>query len=940
MVTAACNTQPCDQPECQDCEWALWSDWTDCTRCGGQRYRHRTIQRLPNSCGAPCEAESSKETQNCTSSCESVGYCVWTAWSDASTCGEGCGSATTMRNRAMTLKKNEPEDGEFIFKVLDPDSARCLGTQLNISVCPSTRSCGAPCEPVHCEFGDWSSWSEPACTGLCERHRVVARANNECGNTCDGPLLESKRCHSDCNERKDCSLGAWGEWTECNEVAGQKYRTREVTQQPQNGGKACLGAVHETAGCNQANPRDCELTSWQEWGSCSRSCGAGWRERSRGVLHPAENGGEQCGGSLKELGVCESNATGCAGAQKVDCQLEDWTSWSSCGRSGQRERFRKVLRTAVGGGAFCEGPLHETATCEQPAVDCSISDWTSWEQCDRTCGGGQTHRVRQIHEFAQGGGVPCPPELIETRGCGEEPCSKQDCEVSDWTAWGQCSTSCGPGVRMRNRTILRTRSEGGDGCMTHLGEAEACQESSACGPVDCKWADWSDWDACSDDCGGGQHSRVRLLSRPPQNGGLPCNASDKEQVGPCNTQSCSAECVDGKFGDWEAWGSCTATCDGGTAARHRRVARTANECGRVAEGKASEVKFCNVGVACEQSEDCEFSSWGGWSACSADCNGVMHRARRVKKHGRGNGAWCVGALKEIWPCHPGPNETAPEHCVVGSSVDCELGLWGSWGECSATCGGGQKSRTREVAVQPRSGGKGCNGSLAEVGQCANVSCGGPPVQDCQHADWSDWGACASCSGQRIRYRKISQYPQNGGLPCEQTDLEEVGQCPVDCHGNVTYCTFMKWEDWGTCSQTCGAGGKRYRRRYLHLSASKGEMPAPADSFQEKYQSLYVRTRALEDDHLRELVAAFIGGCCSLTAMLVGVRVLLPRAAHAEDALPETSSRSLPRGPQEAGVPTGRPLLYHRLQADSDTALPLVGNGSPQHGEARAPFELD
>eukprot|EP00439_Symbiodinium_sp_Y106_P081983 s1399_g21.t1 len=33
-----------------DCEWGAWSDWGDCSRCGGQRFRHRAIMKMPNEC--------------------------------------------------------------------------------------------------------------------------------------------------------------------------------------------------------------------------------------------------------------------------------------------------------------------------------------------------------------------------------------------------------------------------------------------------------------------------------------------------------------------------------------------------------------------------------------------------------------------------------------------------------------------------------------------------------------------------------------------------------------------------------------------------------------------------------------------------------------------------------------------------------------------------
>ena len=40
-------------------------------------------------------------------------------------------------------------------------------------------------------------------------------------------------------------------------------------------------------------------------------------------------------------------------------------------------------------------------------------------------------------------------------------------------------------------------------------------------------------------------------------------------------------------------------------------------------------------------------------------------------------------------------------------VDCEIGSWGPFGNCSVNCGYGYKKRERRVLVEPRNGGKAC-----------------------------------------------------------------------------------------------------------------------------------------------------------------------------------------------------------------------------------------
>ena len=57
-------------------------------------------------------------------------------------------------------------------------------------------------------------------------------------------------------------------------------------------------------------------------------------------------------------------------------------------------------------------------------------------------------------------------------------------------------------------------------------------------------------------------------------------------------------------------------------------------------------------------------------------------------------------------------------------ADCKVGDWKPFGECSATCNGGTKTRSREVVQEPMNGGAMCP-SLEEtetcnIGQCEGI----------------------------------------------------------------------------------------------------------------------------------------------------------------------------------------------------------------------------
>jgi len=444
-----------------------------------------------------------------------------------------------------------------------------------------------------------------------------------------------------------------------------------------------------------------------------------------------------------------------------------------------------------------------------------------------------------------------------------------------------------------------------------LSETRDCPDTPSCG-IDCAWGDWSAWGGCSCSCGGGQRNRHRNVGRMPRSGGKPCSASDKEQVEPCNTEPCKVEkCIDGKFSDWEGWTNCSATCGGGTSTRHRKVLRTANECGREPVGMSSEVRFCNVHVPCEAPVNCSLTDWGDWTECSTSCNGMKRRFRQVGTYGRGTGDFCTGALKETWPCNPEPGEEVPRRCGEDDSVDCLFGDWKEWSDCSATCGGGEHRRSRIVVQHPSAGGRGCMGPLSEVSECARTECEGQEPVDCRYSTWSSWGACTKCSGQMMRTRHIERYPKYGGKPCDAVRTEETAKCPRKC-GEKLYCTWADWESWRECTTTCGAGGRRHRQRHLHLvgalSAGKGgiEPPAPMEDLIDKYEKLFQRTRELQQHHLEELLTAFGAGCLSLLAAFTGMRglsFLRARSLRRELQHDRSSSRLFSRG---GTPPRGRP----------------------------------
>merc|ERR1712048_1495213 len=182
---------------------------------------------------------------------------------------------------------------------------------------------------------------------------------------------------------------------------------------------------------------------------------------------------------------------------------------------------------------------------------------------------------------------PCNPGSGEATPKECLPAKPVDCEVDDWSAWGDCSKSCGGGTQSRSREITVYPSDLGKPCEGTLGEAQGCNRApceATCTPVDCTLGDWGEWSAC-DKCGG-QQKRFRHVILEAQCGGTPCKPLAAEETTNC-TRKCH-EPVYCMWGDWTQWGACSATCGSGEKSRTRHLTLTSDPTIRVL-GDASEL---------------------------------------------------------------------------------------------------------------------------------------------------------------------------------------------------------------------------------------------------------------------------------------------------------------------------------------------------------------
>jgi hypothetical protein len=330
----------------------------------------------------------------------------------------------------------------------------------------------------------------------------------------------------------------------------------------------------------------------------------------------------------------------------------------------------------------------------------------------------------------------------ETRACTNTVLSgsytNQNCiNDGDWTAWSSwsaCSASCGGGTQTQTRTCTNPSLDaGGSGCIGSNTQSQACN-TTACGPapIDGGWTAWSGWSGCSALCGmNGLKSSTRTCTNPaPANGGADCVGSNIQSV------TCIGFCVPMPApapvdGGWSAWsyGACSNSCGSGTmtASRICNNPAPANGGANCDNPTITSVSLACTGTTCPIiSVNGGWSSWSGWSSCSASCGGgTKTRTRSCNNPApSGGGANCSGSAVDSNSCNTGAcpgTVTGSASCSYAFSGPCAGGCGPGFGAGGVWC-----PSTWTYSGTAKSGG--CNGPNDMVG--TEYQPGGVTAFDC------------------------------------------------------------------------------------------------------------------------------------------------------------------------------------------------------------------
>ncbi|KAL3886367.1 hypothetical protein ACJMK2_026365 [Sinanodonta woodiana] len=191
----------------------------------------------------------------------------------------------------------------------------------------------------------------------------------------------------------------------------------------------------------------------------------------------------------------------------------------------------------------------------------------------------------------------CQGDAVDHQKCNSSVLCQADGSWGSWKAWSSCSVTCGSGNMTRMRSCDNpVPVNGGQICEGSATEIASCHINTNC-PVNGSWGHWSAWSSCSVTCGSGNMTRTRSCDNPaPSNGGKTCEGTVTESTSCSNETMCA---VDGYWSNWTTWSSCSVTCGPGNMTRSRLCNNPLPvNGGKPCDGNATESRSCTNETMC------------------------------------------------------------------------------------------------------------------------------------------------------------------------------------------------------------------------------------------------------------------------------------------------------------------------------------------------------
>ncbi|XP_006884852.1 PREDICTED: papilin [Elephantulus edwardii] len=224
----------------------------------------------------------------------------------------------------------------------------------------------------------------------------------------------------------------------------------------------------------------------------------------------------------------------------------------------------------------------------------------SWGECSVECGGGQ--QTREVFCTTDNEVYPDRLCQHQPRPAHRQPCNPQPCpQTKRWQTgpWSPCSVSCGGGSQSRSVYCV---SALGSGTEEAADEAECAglpgkpPTMRACNLQRCSAWHAEPWGECSVTCGSGV--RRRTVTCRSEEGSMLLATACSEEDRPMFTEPCMRDDCP-PLGDqaWHvgAWGLCSKSCNSGTRKRQVICAiELPSQCERLQPLKPVDTELCNT----------------------------------------------------------------------------------------------------------------------------------------------------------------------------------------------------------------------------------------------------------------------------------------------------------------------------------------------------------
>ncbi|XP_043995053.1 thrombospondin type-1 domain-containing protein 7A isoform X3 [Gambusia affinis] len=727
------------------------------------------------------------------------------------------------------------------------------------------------------QTGPWGRCMGSECGPGGSQSRAVWCAHSEGWTTLHTNCDQTERpdnqqsCFRVCDWHKDLYEWQLGAWNQCVPVmmrsAGvqrptvctrgeEGIQTREVGCVQKSDGEPAEDVICEyfepkprqEQACLIACPRDCVVSEFSPWTSCSKTCGIGLRNRMRFVLAPPLFGGSACP-NLTEFQTCQPGL--CEGEENLySLRVGPWGSCSvplpritrqaekppkeSNKRSRESDKSAKEASKQPRDGETpsrrgdkqaredSKQTMRERKKMRDDEKQYQEKDIKSTEGEEKVSKNGnkqflsnrklvranrkqgkafrQAERQKKIKNKAK-------KEKMREKSKGRlrEKGKTKDPETRELIKKKRNKNRQNrPGGRFWDLQVgYQTREVT---CVHKSGTIEAlsfCSQETlpvtfqACViPRDCDVTEWSEWSACSKHCydpngAKGERSRSRKVSQFPIGGGVEC--PELEEKEPCSPQDGAVPPCTVYTWKTTEWTECRV--DMLLSQQDRRRGNLTGLCGG---GIQTREVYCVQASAVAPPNLSSLRSREGLRPVDSEL--------------------CLGVP---------PNTT--QLCHISCPVGCEVSLWSAWGPCTfencqdQTTKKGFKLRKRRIINEPTDGTGNCP-HLVEAIPCEDPSCFEwlvVKLEECVPDNVKECGPgtqipqvqCINSDGEKVEKQL-----------CRDAILPMPTICEVPCSKD---CTLSPWTPWSFCSHTCSGKnteGKQTRVRSI-LAHNAGEVTA-------------------------------------------------------------------------------------------------------------------